>query len=68
MPLYPVANYTILVFFAFVLVVLALNVDTRIALCVTPLWFVMLHVVYKGVSYKKENSEACTIDSDVTES
>ena len=47
MPLYPFINYLILAFFAFVLVVLALNEETRVALFVTPVWFLMLAVVYQ---------------------
>ncbi|RHX67145.1 amino acid permease, partial [Bacillus amyloliquefaciens] len=46
MPLFPVANYIILLFLAFVLVVLALAEDTRIALFVTPVWFILLLVIY----------------------
>ncbi|MHC1722367.1 MAG: amino acid permease [Aminipila sp.] len=47
MPLYPIANYIILAFLAFVLVVLAFNEETRIALFVTPVWFLMLGLIYK---------------------
>jgi D-serine/D-alanine/glycine transporter len=47
MPLFPVANYIILLFLAFVLVVLALAEDTRIALFVTPVWFILLIVIYQ---------------------
>ncbi|RST77215.1 amino acid permease [Siminovitchia acidinfaciens] len=47
MPLFPFANYLILAFFAFILVVLALGEDTRIALFVTPGWFILLFVIYK---------------------
>ncbi|MGM9920287.1 MAG: amino acid permease [Bhargavaea sp.] len=47
MPLYPFANYLILAFLAFVLVVLAIAEDTRISLMVTPVWFIMLGVIYK---------------------
>ncbi|TQR20594.1 amino acid permease [Psychrobacillus vulpis] len=46
LPLYPFSNYLILAFLAFVLVVLALAEDTRIALFVTPVWFVLLVVIY----------------------
>ncbi|MBN7772245.1 amino acid permease [Clostridium aminobutyricum] len=46
MPFYPVANYIILAFFIFVLVVLSLNEETRVALFVTPVWFIMLEVFY----------------------
>jgi D-serine/D-alanine/glycine transporter len=47
LPMYPFSNYLILAFLAFVLVVLALAEDTRVALFVTPAWFVILLVVYK---------------------
>ncbi|QDS35455.1 amino acid permease [Brevibacillus brevis] len=47
MPLYPFANYLILAFLAFVLVVLALADDTRVALFITPVWFILLVVIYK---------------------
>lgn len=47
MPLYPITNYIVLVFIAFVLVVLALNEETRVALFVTPVWFIMLGIIYK---------------------
>nr|WP_197914093.1 amino acid permease [Listeria sp. PSOL-1] len=46
MPLYPISNYLILTFLAFVLVVLALAEDTRVALFVTPVWFVLLIAIY----------------------
>jgi D-serine/D-alanine/glycine transporter len=47
LPLYPFSNYLILAFLAFVLVVLALAEDTRVALFVTPVWFIMLCAIYK---------------------
>ncbi len=47
MPFYPIANYLILAFLAFVLVVLALAEDTRVALFVTPVWFILLMGIYK---------------------
>ncbi|PLR66936.1 MULTISPECIES: amino acid permease [Bacillaceae] len=47
LPLYPFSNYLILAFLAFVLVVLALAEDTRVALFVTPVWFILLFVIYK---------------------
>lgn len=57
MPLYPMANYIILAFMAFVIVTLALNNETRIALFVTPVWFIMLGVIYKILKSKKKNKE-----------
>lgn len=46
MPLYPVMNYVILAFFVFVLGILALSEDTRIALLFTPAWFLILWAFY----------------------
>ena len=57
MPLYPIINYIILVFFAFVVVVLALNDETRVALFVTPIWFIILGVIYKILKSKVKNEE-----------
>lgn len=59
MPLFPFANYLILTFFAFILVVLALGKDTRVALFVTPLWFILLFVIYKirAAKMKAEGQE-----------
>ena len=57
MPLYPIINYIILAFFAFVIVVLALNNETRVALFVTPVWFIMLGVIYKILKSKRKNEE-----------
>ncbi|MEN6567346.1 MAG: amino acid permease [Veillonellales bacterium] len=59
MPLYPIINYIILAFFAFVIVTLALNEETRVALFVTPVWFIMLGVIYRlSKSKTKEEEEA----------
>lgn len=60
MPLYPIINYAILAFFAFVLVTLALNDETRVALFVTPVWFIMLGVIYKGYKGRAKEEEAET--------
>ncbi|MBG9913567.1 amino acid permease [Bacillus sonorensis] len=47
MPLYPFTNYLILAFLAFILIVLGLATDTRVSLFVTPVWFILLIVIYK---------------------
>lgn len=57
MPLYPIINYVILAFMAFVIVVLALNEETRVALFVTPVWFLMLWVIYKAVESKESKGK-----------
>ena len=57
MPLYPVINYVILAFFAFVLVTLALNEETRVALFVTPVWFIILGGIYKLIKSRTKEEE-----------
>ncbi|KQY87287.1 D-alanine/D-serine/glycine permease [Paenibacillus sp. Root52] len=46
LPLYPFSNYIILTFLVFVLVILGFAEDTRVALFVTPVWFILLVGVY----------------------
>jgi D-serine/D-alanine/glycine transporter len=46
LPLYPFSNYFILAFLVFVLVVLGLAEDTRVALFVTPVWFILVAGIY----------------------
>jgi D-serine/D-alanine/glycine transporter len=57
MPLYPFSNYMILAFLAFILVVLALAEDTRVALFITPAWFILLIVIYKLKKNKVEPAD-----------
>ena len=57
MPFFPIANYTILAFMAFVIVTLAFNSETRVALFVTPVWFIMLAVIYKIAKSKRKSEE-----------
>lgn len=58
MPLYPIANYIILAFLIFVIGILSLNKETRVALFVTPVWFIMLGVIYNILKLKTKNEEA----------
>ncbi|MBB6020405.1 D-serine/D-alanine/glycine transporter [Paenibacillus sp. JGP012] len=46
LPLYPFSNLLILAFLVFVIIVLALAEDTRVALFVTPVWFLIVSVIY----------------------
>ena len=57
MPLYPMMNYIILAFLAFVIITLAFNNETRVALFVTPVWFIMLWLIHKGIKSKAETKE-----------
>lgn len=62
MPLYPIINYVILAFFAFVIVTLALNNETRVALFVTPVWFILLWMINKRIKSKMKNEKASKKD------
>ncbi|GAA0607954.1 amino acid permease [Virgibacillus siamensis] len=61
MPLYPLSNYLTLAFLAFILVVLALAEDTRVALFITPVWFIALVVIYKMQKSKEAGEEQETV-------
>lgn len=63
MPLYPVLNYLVLAFFAFVIVTLALNPTTRVALCVTPVWFILLLLIYH---LRTVNDSHPVVDDEMT--
>jgi len=54
--------YVCLVFFAGILVLLSLEDDTRAALLVTPIWFVLLAVTYQGVRSKRHPRTAVRND------
>ncbi|RYL93464.1 amino acid permease [Sporolactobacillus sp. THM7-4] len=45
-PFAPAINWLILIFFVFLLVLIGLAGDTRVALFVTPVWFLLLAVAY----------------------
>ncbi|MGG3987966.1 amino acid permease [Bacillus smithii] len=53
MPFAPVSNWIVLTFFVFILVVLGLADDTRVALFVTPVWFILLAIAY-GITKRKQ--------------
>ncbi|MBB6443955.1 amino acid permease [Bacillus benzoevorans] len=51
-PLTPFINYVVLVFFAGFLIIMLVSEATRTALLLTPIWFIMLFIIY-GVRKKK---------------
>lgn len=57
MPFAPLSDYIVLIFFAFVTVVLALAQDTRIALMFTPVWFIALIVIYRIKKAKQSKNK-----------
>lgn len=47
-PLTPFVNYFVLVFFVFLLIIMAISEATRMALMLTPLWFILLVILYRN--------------------
>lgn len=64
MPLYPISNYLILIFLAFILVVLAMAEDTRVALFVTPVWFALVTGIYFIRKSRVDKQESSAPDLD----
>ncbi|MBB2480784.1 amino acid permease [Bacillus sp. APMAM] len=54
MPLAPFSNWIVLAFFVFVLVLLGFAADTRVALFVTPVWFILLLIGYYFMKLAKK--------------
>ncbi len=58
-PLTPFINYVVLAFFAFLLVIMGIAEETRVALMLTPLWFVLLFGLY---GFKKKNVKSVELE------
>jgi AAT family amino acid transporter len=60
MPLFPLTSYVSLAFLALVVVLMAYNPDTRIAVVIGPLWFIGLIIAYyaKGFHKRSQSSAA----------
>lgn len=54
-PLAPFINWIVLAFFIFLLVLIGMAADTRIALFVTPVWFLILFIAYSMHRKKRQN-------------
>jgi D-serine/D-alanine/glycine transporter len=59
-PLTPFVNYAVLALFAVILVIMLIAEETRTALLMTPLWFILLFVLY---SFKKKNEKMHTLSA-----
>lgn len=55
-PFTPVINYAVLALFATILIIMLFADETRPALLFTPLWFILLFVLY-SIRSRKEKSE-----------
>jgi AAT family amino acid transporter/D-serine/D-alanine/glycine transporter len=53
MPGAPFTNWIVIIFLAVVIILLAFNDETRIALIVGPIWFIVLTIGYQIVKKKK---------------
>lgn len=53
MPFAPFMNWLVLAFFIFVIVILGFAADTRVALFVTPVWFLILVIAYQMIRTKR---------------
>ena len=64
MPHSPVSNWISMLFLAFVVVIMSLSEDTRIALYIAPIWFGLLAASYYALGMHKESTPlARTIDN-----
>lgn len=54
MPFYPYSNFLVFTYMIFICLVLFLGKDTRIALLLTPVWFIGLLIIYR-MKYEKQS-------------
>ncbi|EOA3470072.1 amino acid permease [Enterococcus hirae] len=54
MPFYPYSNFLVFAYMIFICLVLFLGKDTRIALLLTPIWFIGLLIIYR-MKYEKQS-------------
>ncbi len=66
MPFYPVSNILVFLFMIFICVVLFLGKDTRLSLILTPIWFILLFVIYH-FKYERKNKTQQTSPSKTGE-
>nr|WGD82615.1 hypothetical protein P5659_11065 [Bacillus subtilis] len=60
MPLFPFTSYVSLAFLAFVVILMAYSPDTRVAVIIGPIWFLILLAVYYGKGFHKKNAAAAS--------
>ncbi|MGG1244739.1 hypothetical protein BSBH6_02554 [Bacillus subtilis] len=58
MPFFPFTSYVSLAFLAFVVILMAYSPDTRVAVIIGPVWFLILLAVYYGKGFHKKNAAA----------
>ncbi|NTU24628.1 amino acid permease [Bacillus tequilensis] len=60
MPFFPFTSYLSLAFLAFVVILMAYSPDTRVAVIIGPVWFLILLAVYYGKGFHKKNAAAAS--------
>ncbi|MDR4435114.1 alanine permease AlaP [Bacillus tequilensis] len=60
MPFFPFASYLSLAFLAFVVILMAYSPDTRVAVIIGPVWFLILLAMYYGKGFHKKNAAAAS--------
>ncbi|WP_026692265.1 amino acid permease [Peribacillus kribbensis] len=66
MPWYPFSSYLSLAFLAFVVILMAFQADTRIALIVGPLWIIILIAFYFGRGFhKRTKPSSAKLETDI---
>lgn len=63
MPLSPLMNWVSLIFFGGLLVILGFAADTRIALFVTPVWFLILGIAYQVLKASNRKTKFAIINN-----
>jgi D-serine/D-alanine/glycine transporter len=53
-----------LAFFVFILGLLALEADTRLALYAVPVWFAVLGLAYRSLRQKRQENGQLSLDTD----
>lgn len=56
-PLTPFINYVVLTLFAIILIIMLFSKETRPALLLTPVWFILLFILYGTRGKKKTNGQ-----------
>lgn len=65
-PLTPFINYVVLAMFALVLVIMLIADETRPALLMTPVWFILLYVLYAYRNKMKEGNVNSNAESTIS--
>jgi len=58
LPLYPFSSYLSLAFLGFVIVIMAVSRETRIAVIIGPIWIILLIAVYFGKGFHKPDKNS----------